>query len=60
MKLLLSPVDAEDVEMLVLKVEYPAHQDGPLSRVMFPSSSSEGEKTVQAERGNKMDDRRTL
>lgn len=30
--------------MLVRKVEYPTHQNGPLSRLMFPFPSSKEEK----------------
>lgn len=32
------PVRAEDVDLLVRKVEFPAHQDNPLYLLMFPGS----------------------
>ena len=38
MAISISPVKAEDVDLLVRKVEYPAHLDGPLYRLMFPLS----------------------
>jgi hypothetical protein len=41
MELSISPVEAEDVDLLVRKVEFPAHQDGPLYRLMFPRSTEQ-------------------
>jgi hypothetical protein len=41
MKLSISPVQADDVDVLVRKVELPAHQDGPLHRLMFPLSTGQ-------------------
>ncbi|KAJ0417610.1 hypothetical protein BJY00DRAFT_325445 [Aspergillus carlsbadensis] len=38
MTLSISPVETKDVDLLARKVEFPAHQDGPLSRLMFPHS----------------------
>lgn len=34
----ISPVEAQDVDLLVRKVEFPAHQDNLLYRLMFPCS----------------------
>lgn len=41
MKLSISPVQADDVDVLVRKVELPAHHDGPLYRSMFPLSTGQ-------------------
>lgn len=41
MELSISPVEAEDVDLLVRKVEFPAHQDSPLYRLMFPHSTEQ-------------------
>ncbi|EFR01222.1 hypothetical protein MGYG_04226 [Nannizzia gypsea CBS 118893] len=38
MAISISPVQPGDVDFLTRKVEYPAHLDGPLYRVMFPHS----------------------
>ncbi|KZF23744.1 hypothetical protein L228DRAFT_246589 [Xylona heveae TC161] len=38
MEFSISPVKTEDVDLLVRKVEFPAHQDNPLYRIMFPRS----------------------
>ncbi|KAL2807738.1 hypothetical protein BJX63DRAFT_425153 [Aspergillus granulosus] len=38
MELSISPVETKDVDLLVRKVEFPAHQDNPLYRLMFPRS----------------------
>lgn len=38
MAISISRVRAEDVDLLVRKVEYPAHQDNPLYLLMFPRS----------------------
>ncbi|KAL4903777.1 hypothetical protein BDW74DRAFT_33957 [Aspergillus multicolor] len=40
MDLQISPIKAEDVQLLVRNVEYPAHQDNPLYLLMFPRSKS--------------------
>lgn len=39
----ISPAKAEDVDLLVRKVDYPAHQDNPLYRLMFPRSKEQWE-----------------
>jgi hypothetical protein len=36
-----SPVELEDVDLLVRKVEYPAHRGSPLYRLMFPHSGEQ-------------------
>lgn len=36
MELSISPIQTEDVDLLVRKVEYPTHLDNPLYRLMFP------------------------
>ncbi|CEL09842.1 hypothetical protein ASPCAL12971 [Aspergillus calidoustus] len=41
MVLSISPVETEDVNLLVRKVEFPAHQDNPLYRLMFPHSKEQ-------------------
>ncbi|KAL4948878.1 hypothetical protein BDW69DRAFT_198540 [Aspergillus filifer] len=41
MEISISPVKAEDVDLLVRKVEYPAHRDNPLYRLMFPQSKGQ-------------------
>ncbi|KAL4981458.1 hypothetical protein BDW68DRAFT_172378 [Aspergillus falconensis] len=41
MELSISPVETEDVDLLVRKVEFPAHQDSPLHRWMFPRSTEQ-------------------
>ncbi|KMP02466.1 hypothetical protein CIHG_06476 [Coccidioides immitis H538.4] len=37
----ISPVEAEDVDLLVRKVEFPAHQDNLLYSLMFPRSKEQ-------------------
>jgi hypothetical protein len=44
MTFLLSHVVATDTDLLVRKVEYPANQDNPLYRLMFPVSEKEAEQ----------------
>lgn len=44
------PVETRDIDVLVRKVEYPAHQYGPLRLLMFPGSnkdSKENEEEIQ-------------
>lgn len=41
MALTISPVKTEDINLLVRKVEFPAHQDNPLYRLMFPRSKEQ-------------------
>ncbi|KAL5040773.1 hypothetical protein BDW71DRAFT_193128 [Aspergillus fruticulosus] len=41
MELSISPVETEDVDWLVRKVEFPAHQGSPLYRWMFPRSTEQ-------------------
>lgn len=41
MELSISPVETEDVDLLVRRVEFPAHQDNPLYRLMFPRSTEQ-------------------
>lgn len=47
MGLLISPVETEDVDLLVRKVEFPAHQDGPLHRFMFLSPGDQKESEMR-------------
>jgi hypothetical protein len=50
MPFLLSPVLAPDAEMIIRKVDYPAHQDTPLYRIMFPcSNTSKQEEQLEEE-----------
>lgn len=49
MTLLISPVEPEDVDLLVRKVEFPAHQNGLLYRFMFPLSMKEHSKQREDE-----------
>ena len=44
MPFILSPIIASDADMLVRNVEYPANQDNPLYRLMFPSSKTAKQK----------------
>lgn len=37
----ISPVGVDDVDQLARKVDYPAHRDGPLSRLIFPPPRNE-------------------
>ncbi|KAJ5286641.1 hypothetical protein N7478_002327 [Penicillium angulare] len=41
MALPIPPVQIQDVDILARKVEFPAHANGPLRRVMFPSSTEQ-------------------
>ncbi|KAL2829865.1 hypothetical protein BJY01DRAFT_240556 [Aspergillus pseudoustus] len=41
MALSILPVEPEDVELLVRKVGFPAYQDNPLHRLMFPRSTEQ-------------------
>ena len=41
MQFTLSTVDADDAELLVRECDFPAMQDNPLHRLMFPHSSDE-------------------
>lgn len=43
----ISPVETEDVDLLVPKVEFPAHQDNPLCRLMFPRSKEQREDQIR-------------
>jgi hypothetical protein len=47
MGLSISPVETEDVDLLVRKVELPAHQDGPLHRFMFPCPGDQKESEIR-------------
>lgn len=44
MELSISPVKPEDVDILVHKVDYPAQQDNPLYRLIFPKSKTEHQR----------------
>lgn len=42
----ISPVETEDIDLLVRKVDVPAHQDGLLYRLMFPHSNHAKENEI--------------
>ena len=53
MELSISPVQPEDVDLLVRKVEYPAHKNGPLHLLMFPRPK---EQELEKQRDQKEDE----
>lgn len=49
MAISISPVRAEDVDLLVRKVEFPAHQDSPLNLLIFPRSKERQPEQIEDE-----------